>query len=253
MVGRRHRHPRQRRHRLAVRLRPQGRPQCARRVFAHGRRRAGLGRGGGRGPGDPAHRMALARPARQPRHQRGDRLGHLGPAAGLRWECRWPPSRPRSIPPRCAAFSKGRPDVASLHDLHIWPMSTTEIALDLPSGDAAWAPRGRLHPWTGGGARRCGSRSTTPPCRSRSISISPARSPPTTWFRPGARQAQERTDLAGVLPARRPDASASGGPSVSLTSAPSATKSALRGEVRRHARPTVRPGSGAAKRTSLTR
>ena len=39
--------------------------------------------------------------------------------------------------------------------------------------------------------------------------------------------------------------------SVSVMSWPSATKSALRGEVRRHARPTVRPGSGSAKRRQL--
>jgi hypothetical protein len=34
---------------------------------------------------------------------------------------------------------------------------------------------------------------------------------------------------------------------------PSAAKSILRGEVRRQASPTVRPGSGSAKRNSLTR
>src|SRR5262249_40185385 len=42
-------------------------------------------------------------------------------------------------------------------------------------------------------------------------------------------------------------------PSASPVSCPSAGKSALRGEVPRHTRPTTRPGSGSAKRSSLTR
>ena len=42
-------------------------------------------------------------------------------------------------------------------------------------------------------------------------------------------------------------------PSASLTISPSASKSLRRGEVRRHARPMVRAGSGAAKRNSFTR
>ena len=42
-------------------------------------------------------------------------------------------------------------------------------------------------------------------------------------------------------------------PSVSIMISPSAPKSRLRGEVRRHASPIVRAGSGSAKRNSLTR
>ena len=44
-----------------------------------------------------------------------------------------------------------------------------------------------------------------------------------------------------------------GVPSASVTSCPSATKSTLRGDVRRHASPMVRPGCGDAKRRSFTR
>jgi cobalt-zinc-cadmium efflux system protein len=43
---------------------------------------------------------------------------------------------------------EARPDVASLHDLHIWPMSTTEIALTchlvMPGGHPGDAALGRL-------------------------------------------------------------------------------------------------------------
>jgi hypothetical protein len=42
-------------------------------------------------------------------------------------------------------------------------------------------------------------------------------------------------------------------PSASITICPRATKSTLRGEVRRQARPMVRPGSGAVKRSNFTR
>jgi hypothetical protein len=38
-----------------------------------------------------------------------------------------------------------------------------------------------------------------------------------------------------------------------VTSWPSAKNSTLRGEMRRHARPTVRPGAGSEKRNSFTR
>jgi hypothetical protein len=41
--------------------------------------------------------------------------------------------------------------------------------------------------------------------------------------------------------------------SASIAICPSATKSTLRGEVRRQARPMVRPGSGAVKRSNFTR
>ncbi len=76
-----HRHRGQRDHRLAVRLRRQVRHQPARRLPAHGVRRAGLGGRRAGGPRDPADGLALARPRRQPDHQRPDHLGHMGPAA----------------------------------------------------------------------------------------------------------------------------------------------------------------------------
>ena len=40
-------------------------------------------------------------------------------------------------------------------------------------------------------------------------------------------------------------------PNVSVTICPSATKSALRGEVRRHASPMVRPGAGSREAQQL--
>ena len=105
---RRHRHRRQRRHRLAVRLRPQGRPQPARRLPAHGGRRADLGRRGGRRPRDLADGLAMARPGRQPRDQRGHRLGNLGPAARFALGMSMAAVPPHIDPAEVRAFSDRR-------------------------------------------------------------------------------------------------------------------------------------------------
>jgi cobalt-zinc-cadmium efflux system protein len=104
------------------------RHQRARRVPAHGGRCGGLGRGG---PGRLRHRpdrRMVDRPGGEPCHRRADRMEHLG-------SC---PRRPAHEPPRCPrrhqrsarrAFLVGRKGVSAVHDLHIWPMSTTETAL----------------------------------------------------------------------------------------------------------------------------
>ena len=72
--------------------------------------------------------LALARSGRQPRHQRGHRMGHLGPSARFRRHVDGggpPANRSRGG----AAAPSARAGVVDVHDLHIWPMSTTENAL----------------------------------------------------------------------------------------------------------------------------
>ena len=68
-------------------------------------------------------------PARQSCHQCGDRLGHMGLASRFRRHVDGGGAAPISTLTRCAGLSRRVPASASLHDLHIWPMSTTEIAL----------------------------------------------------------------------------------------------------------------------------
>ncbi len=122
------RHPRQRRNGVAVRLRPQGRHQPARRVPAYGVGRARVGRRRRGWAFDPADGLAMDRSGRQPRHQRGDRMGHLGPSGdsvGMSMAAVPPQIDPAAV----RGFLAGREGVIDVHDLHIWPMSTTENAL----------------------------------------------------------------------------------------------------------------------------
>jgi cobalt-zinc-cadmium efflux system protein len=107
--------------------RAQARHQHPRRLPAHGGRRAGLGRRGRRGRRDPADRARWIDPLTS--------LVIVGSSAGApgacsrtasRWRCTRCPTQSTS---RGAALPRGPAGVPPVHDLHIWPMSTTETAL----------------------------------------------------------------------------------------------------------------------------
>ena len=105
------------------------RSQRARRLPPYGGRCGGVGGRRGRGGPHAGHRLAVARSAREPPGLRGDRVGHLVAPRATRSPWRSTPCRRRSTRPAVRAFLVGLPGVDDLHDLHIWPMSTTEIAL----------------------------------------------------------------------------------------------------------------------------
>ena len=114
--------------RVAVCLGPQGRSQSAGILRAHGGGRTRIGRRRGGRSCDVADRLALARSPREPRDQCGHRLGTwslLREFVGMSLA-----AVPAQIDPAAVRrFIANRDGVGSLHDLHIWPMSTTEIAL----------------------------------------------------------------------------------------------------------------------------
>ena len=79
--------------------------------------------------GRALHRLAVGRPAGQHRDRRRDRGRHLVAAEGLDQ----PGARRRPVATSTGraieAYLNGLPGVSEIHDLHIWAMSTTEVAL----------------------------------------------------------------------------------------------------------------------------
>jgi hypothetical protein len=111
--------------------------------------------------------------AGQSHHQLRDRVGRMGllrDSVGMSMA-----AVPSHIDPaQVRAFIASQPEVASLHDLHIWPMSTTEVALtchlvtkDGHPGDAILHKLSEAWPTS--------SRSIIRPSRSKLIRSRPAR------------------------------------------------------------------------------
>jgi len=132
-----HRHRDQYADGAAVPARPRARHQHSRRLSPHGRRRCRLGRGRRGRRADPGHRRLVDRSGHQPHHRRGDRVGTWGLAKdslkmGLH-------GVPASVDGHAVEHHlEALPGVSAVHDLHIWPMSTTETAMTahlvMPSG-----------------------------------------------------------------------------------------------------------------------
>ena len=144
-----------------------------------------------------AHRARLDRSRRQPRRRRADRLGDLGPAARQRGDVARRRAAGHRSRARCGPILRARPGVAALHDLHIWPMSTTETALTAHLVMAEGHParqrlpdRGRRDP-----ARALRHRAT-PRCRSRRPAGPPCLD--------GARTARHRRPRLRRRPSDRP-------------------------------------------------
>jgi cobalt-zinc-cadmium efflux system protein len=180
MIGRRHRGGDQHRHRPDVHARPEGRPERARRLPAHGRRRRRLGRGGGRRRGhdaltgwlwlDPVVSLAIVAVIV------AGTWGLLRDSLDLALD-----AAPRGVDTGAVrAWLERLPGVSEVHDLHIWAMSTTETALTAhlirprPLGRS----RGRrLSARNLRRAARPGSASATRPCRSSTATPPTAASP----------------------------------------------------------------------------
>ena len=119
-----------REHRLGapVHARAEGRPERQGGLSAHGGRCGGFGRGGAGGGGHHADRLDMARPGRRHRGQPADRRDGGGPVPrGAAPQPRWRP-RPGG-PGRGGRWLARQESVRDVHDLHIWPLSTTRTAL----------------------------------------------------------------------------------------------------------------------------
>ena len=120
-----------------------------------------------------ADRLAVGRSRDQPGDLHGDPLEHLGPSENsVRMSLDAVP--PGVEPAEVRAYLARLPGVARLHDLHIWPVSTTETALTchlvMPGGH----PGDMFLMRTAHERRSTGSRSGMPQCRSRSMKQPPA-------------------------------------------------------------------------------
>ena len=107
---------------------------------AHGGRRRGLARRRDLGGADHLDRLALARSRHQPRHLRQPSCGARPACCAAPSTCRWR-QRPRApTSPRSRRSCWRGPGVSAIHDLHVWPISTTETALTchlvMPAGTA---------------------------------------------------------------------------------------------------------------------
>ena len=145
MVGRRHRHRRQRRDRAALPARQPRRPERARRLPAHGRRRGGLGRRRRRRGAHALARLDLARPGGEPGDRARHPVRHLGlvsrlaaPHVRRRADLDRPRSRPRRA--RGAARRRLRQRPPRLGD------RDDRGRADRAPGDARRPPRRRLLP-----------------------------------------------------------------------------------------------------------
>lgn len=97
-------------------------------AFAHGRRRRGLVGSRYRRAGHHLYRLDVARPAGESWHRRCDRVGDMGHSARVRRDG----ARLRSGGHRSRYghhHLSSLPGVTSIHDPHIWAVSTTETAL----------------------------------------------------------------------------------------------------------------------------
>ena len=98
-------------------------------AFLHMAADAGcVGGCGLRGVHHPQGRPDLDRPGDEPRHRRRYRGEHMGAAPGFGEH--EPASRaPGLDPEEIGGFLRDQHGVQEIHDLHVWPMSTTETAL----------------------------------------------------------------------------------------------------------------------------
>lgn len=118
MVVRPPRNRRQRCHGTAVREWAQGPHKYPWRLSSHGRRRSRFGRGSRLRSADPLDRQAMVGSGHGP----GDLLRS---SVGMSLS-----AVPEGVDlGTVRAFLMDRPDVTGIHDLHIWPISTTESAM----------------------------------------------------------------------------------------------------------------------------